>query len=1553
MARAWLLALLPFVVLTALAAPARAWAAVSVADPRVVQDSSMTSGQVTTWDCVWLGSYPQTYVDDAATVAELDAASGWDAEGDLTYGGATYRRLQESDATCSSTSSEYWSWGSKASAAGYCYFRWEPVKWRVLESDGTSALVVADVALDDQRYNETYTDVTWETCTLRGWLNGEFWGDCLTAAQQGAVVEQALANDDNIDYGTPGGAETTDSVFLLAESDVWSGGSATRHGFATAYGTHDEARRCKTSDYAHAMGTWTWNSTSTSSLGNCYWWLRSPGYSARYAAFVLDGAHVNRYGRSVDIGYCAVRPALRISTSSNQISYAGTVSSNGDVDEQGRPGGGYDSYDLSNAQVSTISVQSYTGDPVEPDFTVRMGLSTLLRKDKDYTVSYSDNVEVGTAKVTITGAGDYHGSISRTFMISTEANVLWAGKKLDLGFDSTSFTLDDDVPILGGDTFNLDFPVELPIQTVFEDGKVKVGINLPEPYLKGSGSSAKAWEWTTERKGMKEQWEDFCKDAHKTKDLFKGGYSGFLKKISDGRWKRWNVPGMSKSAEVFVAGYLEYAYGERLSDAARLEGSIVITAKGSATAQKQWVVWVIPVTGSITFSAEGTATGTLAWDIANSSWSGDLQLAVAIGLEPYVGVGVGQWASVGVYGSGKTGVDLTILSRTEPLGLREWYLYGEAGGRAYFAKKAFTWTIISTADLRKGRLAQYTDSDGHLRLWSKTQASLITGSKGAGRRIQSVDAGEELLSSAETLPLTDEEPLRAAASSGLLVDGAYPGAEPAVLDVSGTKVLVYVGQDISRPELDQTVLYYRVYDPDASTWGDPVPVLDDGTADCMPTVLVDGDDAYVAWLDATEAFGEGADVDAAAYMASFLARVACWDADSGSFADLGRPAGDGANYAYLVALGAGESGLVATWAENADGAAFGLSAGNSVRQATINGTAWSEPVTLAEGLNAVTSLAARGGQAAWAVDEDNDLATTGQLVASTAGQLPAGDVAALSYAELPGVEGTVLAANVGGGLSYYDGSSWAEVLPEGTMSTGSAFCVDGSSVYYVQASEDASHVAVATYDGGEWGNALVTTDDGYVDSLSDPCGTVALTHTTATLVEETGEWDTISEVRVLPSKERADVALEAADFVPADLAPGATVPVTLYVTNEGTSRMTYAYWGATLDGVDLASGTAEVDLMPGEIGSFEVELALPDDLGGGALSFWAAGDGDDDAGDGVQEAQIVRPDLEVTAEFLEGVSGVDGAEGSKPLLVVTVTNVGTAAADATTTVSDEAGSALLTEAGTIAAGESVTYTKEFSSDDGLLPADGSEAVLIARAVTDAEEFYDSNNVDYAIASMRYLNAEGKVVDAGGGGSNTDDDTPAPSKARSSISLAAHTKTYTGKALAYSGKVTRSGSTGKVTYAYYSDAACTKEVRAADVIAAGAYYVRATLAADDSHDGATSAAAKFIIAKADNPITAKGKSAKVKYSAAKKKARTLAVSKVAKITKAQGTKRFKVTKWTTSKAKKYIKVNAKTGKVTVKKGTPKGTYKFKLRVKAAGNANYKAGVKTVKVKVIVK
>ncbi|MBR2548181.1 MAG: leucine-rich repeat domain-containing protein [Eubacterium sp.] len=106
---------------------------------------------------------------------------------------------------------------------------------------------------------------------------------------------------------------------------------------------------------------------------------------------------------------------------------------------------------------------------------------------------------------------------------------------------------------------------------------------------------------------------------------------------------------------------------------------------------------------------------------------------------------------------------------------------------------------------------------------------------------------------------------------------------------------------------------------------------------------------------------------------------------------------------------------------------------------------------------------------------------------------------------------------------------------------------------------------------------------------------------------------------------------------------------------------------------------------------------------------------------------------------------------------------------------------------------------------------------------------------------------------------------------------------------------------------------------------------------------------FELPKLDNPMTVSPKTATVKYSRLKKKAQTLKVSKVLTIKNAKGTKSFKKLK-----GNKKITINRTSGKVTVKKGLKKGSYKVKVKVQASGDDMYKASawkeaVFTIKVK----
>ena len=175
----------------------------------------------------------------------------------------------------------------------------EDIEWLVLEVKDGKALVISKYALDCQQYNTSYTDVTWETCTLRKWLNNDFLGAAFSADEKSMIPTVTVSADKNPDYSTNPSNTTQDQVFLLSITE------------ANKYFSSDSARQCKPTEYAVAGGAYV-----NSSNGNCGWWLRSPGFRQYNAAYVDRDGVVIAGGSGVDGGLDAVRPALWIDLNS-------------------------------------------------------------------------------------------------------------------------------------------------------------------------------------------------------------------------------------------------------------------------------------------------------------------------------------------------------------------------------------------------------------------------------------------------------------------------------------------------------------------------------------------------------------------------------------------------------------------------------------------------------------------------------------------------------------------------------------------------------------------------------------------------------------------------------------------------------------------------------------------------------------------------------------------------------------------------------------------------------------------------------------------------------------------------------------------------------------------------------------------------------------------------------------------------------------------------------------------------------------------------------------
>lgn len=94
------------------------------------------------------------------------------------------------------------------------------IEWRVVKKEEGKVLLAADTALTDVVYHEKEGNVTWETSTLRQYLNRTFLDKTFSEKEKEAILLTKLKNEDNVQYGTAGGKDTEDKVFILSETEL-------------------------------------------------------------------------------------------------------------------------------------------------------------------------------------------------------------------------------------------------------------------------------------------------------------------------------------------------------------------------------------------------------------------------------------------------------------------------------------------------------------------------------------------------------------------------------------------------------------------------------------------------------------------------------------------------------------------------------------------------------------------------------------------------------------------------------------------------------------------------------------------------------------------------------------------------------------------------------------------------------------------------------------------------------------------------------------------------------------------------------------------------------------------------------------------------------------------------------------------------------------------------------------------------------------------------------------------------------------------------------------
>ncbi len=181
----------------------------------------------------------------------------------------------------------------------------EPIKWRILSVDGDDAFLLADQTLDCQPYNQKHEEVTWELCTLRSWLNSDFYNEAFSSDEQSAIKPTDIPTDNE------GKSNIQDKIYLLSENEL----SNIAYGFDDDI-VNNEAFNSTNTLYTISNGGKTYDNNES---GIC---LTRQLFDFQPSIYVVADLSVYYY---VDDAEATIRPCLHLDLSSNLWKSAGIV----------------------------------------------------------------------------------------------------------------------------------------------------------------------------------------------------------------------------------------------------------------------------------------------------------------------------------------------------------------------------------------------------------------------------------------------------------------------------------------------------------------------------------------------------------------------------------------------------------------------------------------------------------------------------------------------------------------------------------------------------------------------------------------------------------------------------------------------------------------------------------------------------------------------------------------------------------------------------------------------------------------------------------------------------------------------------------------------------------------------------------------------------------------------------------------------------------------------------------------------------------------------------
>lgn len=1291
---------------------------------------------MTEWSYVYFGSYPQTEVTGDALTAAITGAS-YDVNGDAWVNGTKYRRISKSDTN----------YDGYFGDSEFRYFKWERIKWRVLNVNNSTMFVAADKGLDCKDYNEEVTSVTWENCTLRNWLNNDFYGMAFGSREQGAIVSQTVVNEDNPYHNVEGGSDTTDKVYLLSLSEVRN----LDYGFCED-GTWSVSRRVKASDYAHARGAYA---------ENCTWWLRSPGCYTDFAAYVDSYGVVNSHGIDVNVDGDVCVPALHINLSSDLWSVA----------DDGTSGGGEGGGAGTDPAPTGSSIRCAASCSVEAGSTGYV-VSQVYGDDKESLKKLMESVTWESQDTSIVAIGRHTGYIlplapnvyetengfhevwssmgalavtgvseGTTTVTGTAADgsvavcKITVSTKEEKGEGSIgsggSLTLGEDIGgNAGGEaagffpsTWSLQstvFPVEIS-KTEEEDGSFKI---------KGSIGVGKS-DWLKDDA----KWNQFKSNVNDAQK-----YTGRVDCLNSYR-KTWDVKALTAvSTEKFkvlpklsVMGYFENSY-DKNGNLISQTGKLAADAKWSGSISWQFVTPIGPL--YLNLEGSGKLSGKVGpkYDYAARKVSiadGSLEFTPGVVLEG--GYGIDKVATIGA--QGELSVPITIIPVTK----------GE-----FEAKASVHVKLVFVIDW-KHELASYKTT-----LWDTTKGKKSKGAEPKGGPVLegTLSAMETSFSAYESgwnggkISLYNETDAAestedASVNETVLMDGILPSSLPMQAKIGGKNVMVFQSYDSARNTLNSSVLMYSVCED--GIWSEPRPVWDNGCSDMFADMKVINGKLALAWQKAKaevagdiDSFGEAVLKDIAKNSEICFA---VFDEASGTFTDQTYVT-DNESCDTMPRLCGGSDGIILSWVRNDAADLMQETGNNAIYAAAWNGESFEGEDLLAQSFGTIEDfITYQDGTAVKAVyaaqigegEEKVNVIFNGENQALESLPELVSDASSTAVSGMRYEDGAVEFFLNGALYRYNTSDKTVESFLAGESAFGSTakFCSNGEKSGYVWSTYDedtqTGRIVASMESDGQYSEPVALYEkQGVIWRCLSP------------VIDENGMWQFAanaqqieisgSEHHTLYYMEKSPdsrIELAGASIHEDDISDGLT-GVDYFVTNKGDTTLQSLKVDVTLADGTVIPKEIPVTILPGESVADTAYVDLPDvDLAQDvSISIYA-------------KDQTNKEDCTVTDKIGladVAVTGTAKEAGSDVVVTAALSNSSTVDADTTLRLySDETQTKELCAAReeTIAAGESRQVQITIKKSD-IAYNQNDAAYLTLKADVKGGDYREDDNISYVI-----------------------------------------------------------------------------------------------------------------------------------------------------------------------------------------------------------------------------